>query len=102
MTIFALVVDDFVENIVEAESLQILEALVPDMIVVQESESSGIAWIGSEVINDRFKPPQPYSSWTFDDMLFEWIAPMAYPNDGTPYSWNEETQSWDQIQINEE
>ena len=50
---------------------------------------------------DAFIAPQPYLSWTLDEETCQWQAPIAYPNDGGMYGWNEETQSWDQIQISE-
>jgi len=27
-----------------------------------------------------------------------WVAPVAKPDDGQEYEWNEETTSWDEIQ----
>jgi len=47
--------------------------------------------------NDVFYPPQPYPSWTLSaDWL--WEAPVAYPDDGNFYQWNEETTSWDLVE----
>ncbi len=49
---------------------------------------------------DAFIPPKPYPSWVLDENSCTWIAPSPYPGDrDTWYSWNEETQSWDLIQI---
>ena len=42
-----------------------------------------------------FIPPQPYPSWTLNETTCLWDAPVAYPDDGGMYQWNEETQSWD-------
>lgn len=47
-------------------------------------------------VNDVFVAPQPYPSWSLDEN-HDWQAPVAMPDDGQPYSWNEETQSWDLI-----
>ena len=44
---------------------------------------------------DNFSPPQPYPSWTLDDSC-TWQPPIPYPSDGKIYTWNEETQSWDE------
>ena len=38
------------------------------------------------------KPAQPYPSWTWDGD--QWKAPVAYPEDGEVYLWDEETQEW--------
>jgi hypothetical protein len=42
---------------------------------------------------DIFIVPQPYLSWTRKGSF--WYAPVAYPEDGQKYLWNEETLSWD-------
>ena len=39
--------------------------------------------------NDVFYAPQPYSSWTLDTNKWQWIPPIAYPDDDNMYSWNE-------------
>jgi len=44
---------------------------------------------------DAFIPPKPYDSWTLDANSCLWEAPIAYPNDGEVYTWNEENQQWD-------
>ena len=44
---------------------------------------------------DAFIPPQPYSSWILNEDTCLWEAPVAYPDDGNMYNWNEETQAWD-------
>ena len=46
---------------------------------------------------DAFIPPQPYPSWTLNETTCQWEAPVAYPDDGKKYRWNEETTSWDEI-----
>jgi hypothetical protein len=43
---------------------------------------------------DAFIPPQPYTSWTLNEETCLWVAPVPYPNDGTIYTWDEETQTW--------
>jgi hypothetical protein len=44
---------------------------------------------------DAFIPQKPFDSWTLNENSCLWEAPVAYPNDGQQYSWNEETTSWD-------
>jgi len=46
---------------------------------------------------DAFIPPTSFSSWTLNDDTCNWEAPVAYPDDGEYYSWNEETTSWDKL-----
>ena len=43
---------------------------------------------------DAFIPPKPFNSWILNESTCNWDAPVAYPNDGQIYSWNEETQNW--------
>ena len=46
---------------------------------------------------DAFIPPKPYDSWVLDEQSCLWESPVAMPDDGQQYSWNEETTSWDLI-----
>ena len=48
---------------------------------------------------DAFVPPKPYNSWTLDEETCLWNPPVAMPSDGKIYSWNEETLSWDEVEI---
>lgn len=48
---------------------------------------------------DAFVPPQPYASWTLDANA-QWQAPTAMPTDGKMYSWNEESQTWVEVNGN--
>jgi hypothetical protein len=44
---------------------------------------------------DAFIPNKPYNSWTLNETTCQWEPPVARPNDGQRYEWNEETQQWD-------
>jgi len=46
---------------------------------------------------DAFIPPKPFNSWLLDEETCSWNAPVAYPNDGGMYTWNEDNQSWDEV-----
>ena len=46
---------------------------------------------------DAFYEPQPYSSWTLNETTCLWECPVAYPNDGNMYNWNETDQQWDEV-----
>ena len=99
---FAVIKNGFVENIAEAESLLIIRALLPEKEVMQETKSTGFAWIGSEVIDGKFKPPQPFPSWSFDSVAFAWKAPVEKPNDSLIYYWSENQLEWVEIVYNTE
>lgn len=47
---------------------------------------------------DAFTFPQPYPSWTLDEVAVEWAPPVPYPSDGKRYRWDEETLSWVEIE----
>ena len=51
---------------------------------------------------DAFISPQPHISWTLNETTCLWEAPVAYPNDGKKYTWNEtlyqsdNTKGWEE------
>lgn len=48
-------------------------------------------------VRDAFYAPQPYPSWTLNEDSCLWEAPVAYPNDGNLYTWNEAQLQWEPI-----
>lgn len=46
---------------------------------------------------DMFITPQPYPSWTLDDAGV-WQPPVAMPDDGNDYLWDEDTTSWQMVE----
>lgn len=54
---------------------------------------AGIGYTYDSQLN-IFIPPKPYSSWTLDESIANWTAPVPYPEDGLSYSWDEERLSW--------
>ena len=47
-----------------------------------------------DATRDTFIPPKPYASWTLNEDTCLWEAPVAYPDDGKQYTWDENTQQW--------
>jgi hypothetical protein len=45
-------------------------------------------------VRDAFIPPQPYASWTLNEDTCLWESPIAVPNDGKMYNWDEAQQQW--------
>lgn len=43
---------------------------------------------------DAFIPPQPFNSWVLNEETCLWEAPVAMPEDGQVYVWDEATTSW--------
>ena len=47
---------------------------------------------------DAFIPPKPYASWVLNETTCLWDAPVAYPDDGKRYSWDEATTLWVEVE----
>ena len=47
---------------------------------------------------EAFYAPKPYASWSLDTETCLWNPPVAYPDDGETYNWNESTTSWDLVE----
>ena len=43
---------------------------------------------------DAFIPPKPYASWVLNEDSCLWEAPVAYPDDGGRYTWDEDAGAW--------
>ena len=48
-------------------------------------------------VADVFVAPQPYPSWSLD-ANHDWQPPTPKPAEGS-WSWNEETLSWDELEL---
>ena len=47
---------------------------------------------------DAFIPPKKFNSWTLNETTCQWEAPVAYPDDGQDYDWNETNLNWEIIE----
>jgi hypothetical protein len=47
---------------------------------------------------DAFIPPKPFDSWVLNETTCLWESPVEYPQDGSVYTWNEDTTSWDLVE----
>lgn len=54
---------------------------------------AGIGYLYDPVL-DAFIAPQPYPSWTLDDITTEWQPPVPMPNTPGLWMWHEDTQTW--------
>ena len=57
---------------------------------------AGVGYTYNEAL-DAFVAPKPFPSWTLNNTTVDWEAPVARPNDGKMYRWDEETLSWVEI-----
>ena len=46
---------------------------------------------------DAFIAPKPYPSWMLNEDTCQWESPVAYPDDGKHYAWDEPNKEWDEI-----
>lgn len=46
---------------------------------------------------DAFVPPKPFASWVLNEDTCLWSAPVAMPDDGKQYTWNEDAQNWAEV-----
>ena len=101
MTYFAKVLNGVVEKVINAEA-SFFDTFVDDspgdwiQTYKDRSKRKNYAAVGHsyDQTKDAFIPPQPFSSWTLNETTCLWEAPVAYPNDGKLYDWNENSKSW--------
>jgi hypothetical protein len=111
MAHYAKVIDGIVDRVIVAEA-EFFDTFVDDTagewIQTSYNTFGGVHRLGGTPLrknfasiggaydseNDAFYSPQPYSSWTLNDTTYLWEAPVAMPDDGNSYQWNEETTNW--------
>jgi hypothetical protein len=54
---------------------------------------AGIGFTYNEAI-DAFVSPKPFESWVLNEETAQWEAPVAYPEGGGDYIWNEDLSEW--------
>ena len=52
-----------------------------------------------DATNDVFYAPKPFTSWILNNTTWLWEAPVAMPDDGKIYTWDEETTSWKEVTL---
>jgi len=50
-----------------------------------------------DAVRDAFYAPQPFPSWILSETTWLWAAPVAYPDDGKMYVWDEVTTTWKEV-----
>ena len=105
MSRFAVIENNVVVNLAEAESIAIMGLVLPDAeLVLEITEATGEPCIGGEYRSDvqKFVPYKSYASWTWDEKNWSWKSPKKYPTDGKMYRWDEETSAWIELVIPKE
>jgi hypothetical protein len=100
MAQYAQIKNGIVVNVIEAD--QSFINLLPNSseFLLSSKEGRGTsAGIGYKVLDGKFQPPSPFTSWTFNTTGWEWVAPKARPQDGKPYSWDEKSLTWKEVTV---
>ena len=104
MSHFAKLENNIVTEVIVAEQDYINSGVVGDSFLWVQTSYNGnfrknFATVGFtyDKTRDAFIPPRPGASWTLDEDTCTWEAPVAYPDDGKFYDWNEATTSWKEI-----
>lgn len=110
MAHFAKVVDGIVEQVIVADTAEWCEANLGGTWVQTSYNTIGnahtlggtplhknYAGIGYSWDGTGFAAPKPYPSWSLDLFSYLWQAPVAMPEDGKRYTWDEATTSWVEV-----
>jgi len=49
-------------------------------------------------VRDAFIPTKPFPSWVLNEKTCLWDAPVAMPDNGQRYQWDEATTSWSLVE----
>jgi hypothetical protein len=52
-----------------------------------------------DATNDVFIAHKPFNSWVINEDTWLWEAPVAMPDDGKLYNWDEETTNWKEVDL---
>ena len=68
----------------------------PDDGVALRKNYAGVGFTYDSA-RDAFIAPKPFESWTLNDTSCLWEAPVAFPDDGKEYIWNESITNWTEV-----
>ena len=69
------------------------QSIIQETAGRQRKNYAGIGW-NYDKERDAFIPPKPFMSWTLNEDICLWEAPIPYPSDNKEYLWNESAQEW--------
>jgi len=101
MAKYAVINNEKVINIIVADSLEIAQEVTGSICIEYTSEAPlEINWYWDDTANNYIMPA-PHTSWIYNYESKVWQAPTPMPEaeDGKFYNWNEETTSWDLLNI---
>lgn len=114
MAHFAEIVDGIVQRVIVADTKEWCETnLGGTWVQTSYNTLAGVHTLGGTPLHKNyagigytfdgvgFAAPQPFASWTLNEDTYVWEAPVAYPTDGKPYTWNEANQEWVEVAVSE-
>ena len=110
MAHYALIEDGVVTNVIVAEQ-DFIDTQSGTWVQTSYNTQAGVHSLGGTPLRknyagigmvydserDAFYAPEPYPSWSLDEDTCRWEAPVAYPNDGLRYTWDEATLTWIEV-----
>jgi hypothetical protein len=110
MAHFALIKDGVVTNVIVAEQ-DFIDTQSGTWVQTSYNTHGGVHSLGGTPLRknyagigyvydaerDAFYAPSPYPSWSLDEDTCLWETPVAHPNDGLMYKWDEATLTWIKI-----
>lgn len=101
MANYAVIDNQKVINVIVADSIEVAEEITgKTCIEYTEEVPLGIDWYWNDTA-DTYIMPAPFSSWAYNYELKVWEAPTPMPtlSEGQYCNWNEETTSWEIIDL---
>ncbi len=112
MSHFALIEDGVVTNVIVAEQ-DFIDTQSGTWVQTSYNTRAGVHTLGGTPLRknyagigdvydadrDAFYAPSPYPSWTLNEDTCLWEAPVAHPNDGLRYNWDEATLTWIELTV---
>ena len=86
MANFAVIKDNIVVNVIDADDLETAQ-LVTNQTCVEVTDETKPAFMGGEYKNNLFYPKKPSDDYFWDEASFAWIE--------NGYVWNEENLIWE-------
>lgn len=90
---YAVIENNVVVNVIEAESQEVAEQVTGKTCIEQTHENPlSIDWYWNEQYS-KYIPPSIFSSWIYDGE--NWTAPTSMPvEEGKFFTWDDNTVSW--------
>lgn len=101
MTHVAIVDEDKVTNVIVGD-IDAVRLILPHANIIEQTAETGVPHVGGMFIDGKFRAPQPYPSWSWDDDTQSWVAPIPYPQDNNAYVWDETIGDWQLVPMDTE